>query len=408
LTDGTEESGGSLAWRGDPESAGMTGGLSPRLRRSLAGAALAILAIIAVEQIELTPSYPMTRTLMQTQDVPVLVPLCALMLALAAVPLPAAWGQWAKNLASWQPYNVVVPIVVAVLVVAFGTRYVASYTPVSHDEIMGAFDAAIIASGRILAPIAPEWRSLSWALEPVFRLPVAGDVAWVSTYLPGNAAIRGVLGKVFDAATGRMFDNGGTPPDVALSFRSLKSNGSYRYYQFLKGKFGAPSEEQASSTDTPDPKPAKITYTAVKTIYQFDLGSFNDGVKRVIGDEDTTSFSATTWFSAVQVPSAGAPGAFSLSSSSPADAATGVVVSVNITLTFSNALASGSENGILLTTAAGVPKACDRTLNAGRTVVTLDPTTNMAGATEYLVIIPGVVDVFGQALADTVINFTTA
>lgn len=51
-----------------------------------------------------------------------------------------------------------------------------------------------------MAPIPPDLQSLSWALEPVFRLPVPGDVAWVSTYLPGNAAIRGILGKVFDAA----------------------------------------------------------------------------------------------------------------------------------------------------------------------------------------------------------------
>ena len=166
----------------------------------LGATALAILAVLGLEQLELTPSYPLTYMLMQMHDVPVLIPVCALLLALAAVPLPAAWGQWAKNLSGWSPYNVVVPIVVAVLVVALGTRYVASYTPVSHDEIMGAFDAEIVASGRILAPIEPEWRSLSWALEPAFRLPVAGDVAWVSTYLPVNAAIRGVLGKVFDAA----------------------------------------------------------------------------------------------------------------------------------------------------------------------------------------------------------------
>lgn len=166
----------------------------------LGATAIAVLAVLGLEQLELTPSYPLTFMLMQTHDVPVLIPVCALLLALAAVPLPPALGQWAKNLASWPPYNVVVPIVVAVLVVALGTRYVASYTPVSHDEIMAAFDAEIIASGRILAPIEPEWRSLSWVLEPWFRLPVAGDVAWVSTYLPVNAAIRGVLGKVFDAA----------------------------------------------------------------------------------------------------------------------------------------------------------------------------------------------------------------
>lgn len=216
-----------------------------------------------------------------------------------------------------------------------------------------------------------------------------------------------VLGKVFDAATGRVFDNGGTPPDVALSFRSLKSNGSYRYFQYLKGKFSAPSEEQASSTDSPDPKPAKITYTAVKTIHQFDLGDINDGVKRVIGDEDTASFSGTTWFSSVQVPSAGAPSALTVTPS-PADAATGVSVSGNITLTFSNPLARGSENGIVITTVDGVPKACSRTLNAGRTVVTLDPTTDLSASTEYLLIIPGVVDVYGQALADTVVDFATA
>ena len=178
----------------------MAGGPSPRLRRSLAGAALAILAIIAVEQFELTPSYPMTRTLMQTQDVPVLIPLCTLLVALAAWPLPAAWNRWAKSLAAWTPFNLVALILAAGLVVALGTRYVAGYSPVSHDEIMAAFDAEIIASGRLMAPIPPEWRSLSWGLKPAFRLEVPGDVAWVSTYLPGNAAIRGVLGKVFDPA----------------------------------------------------------------------------------------------------------------------------------------------------------------------------------------------------------------
>jgi hypothetical protein len=199
-TDGDQEDGGGGLARNDREIVGMTGGPSPRLRRLLIAVALTILAIMAVELFELTPSYPMTRTLMLTQDVPVLIAICALLLVLAAWHLPASWGRWAENLAAWAPFNLVGPILMAALVVAFGTRYVASYTPVSHDEIMAAFDAEIIASGRLLAPIPPEWRSLSWALEPAFRLPVPGDVAWVSTYLPGNAAIRGVLGKAFDRA----------------------------------------------------------------------------------------------------------------------------------------------------------------------------------------------------------------
>ncbi len=219
-----------------------------------------------------------------------------------------------------------------------------------------------------------------------------------------------ILGKVYDAASGRIFDNSGTPPDIALSFRSRKSNGKYHYVQYLKGKFTPPSRELSTKTNSPDPKSTKITFTAIKTVHPFDLlgdASLLDGSKGVEGDEDIANFDGSTWFAAVQVPVVGSPGAFTLTPS-PADAAAGVAVAANITLTFSNALAGGSENGILLTTAAGVPKACARTINGPRTVVTLDPTTNLAGATEYLVIVPGVISVYGQVLADTVVNFTTA
>lgn len=100
------------------------------------------------------------------------------------------------------------------------------------------------------------------------------------------------------------------------------------------------------------------------------------------------------------------PPAFTLTPS-PADAATGVAVDANVVLTFSNALKANAENGIMLTTVAGVPKACARTISTNRKVVTLNPTTNMAGTTEYLVIVPGVTDVYAQTLTDTVVNFTT-
>jgi phi13 family phage major tail protein len=216
-----------------------------------------------------------------------------------------------------------------------------------------------------------------------------------------------LLGKVYDAATGRLFDNGGTAPYVALGFRAKKSGGTFKYYWFLKGTFAPPSEEQATETDTPDPKSTKLQFTAIRTTYQFDLGSINDSAKRVIGEDEDTNFDDTNWFSAVQVPVAGSPAAFTCTPS-PADAATGVVVSANITLTFSNALAGNAEDGIILTTAAGVVKACARTINAARTVVTLDPTTNMAALTQYLVIVPNVTDVYGQALGDEVYDFTTA
>jgi len=221
--------------------------------------------------------------------------------------------------------------------------------------------------------------------------------------------LAALLGKTYDAATGRMFDFGATPPDVALSFRAIKSNGSYRYFQYLKGKFSAPSEEQSTKTDTPEPKTAKITFTAVKTTYQFDLigdASLMDGVKRVVGDEDASGFSGMTWFSSVQVPVAGSPASFTCTPS-PADAATGVAVSVSPTLTFSNPLAGNAENGIIITSVAGAPVDLARTINAARTIVTLNPNSNLSATTQYLIIVPGVTSIYGQALADTVYDFTT-
>jgi len=101
------------------------------------------------------------------------------------------------------------------------------------------------------------------------------------------------------------------------------------------------------------------------------------------------------------------PDAFTVSTV-PADAATGVVVSANLVLTFSNPLKAGAEAGIVLTTAAGVPVACARTLDAAREVVTLNPDSNLSGTTDYLLIIAGVTDIYNQTLADTVKNFTTA
>jgi phi13 family phage major tail protein len=220
-----------------------------------------------------------------------------------------------------------------------------------------------------------------------------------------------ILGRVYDAATGRLFDNGGTPPDVALGFRAKKSDGEYRYYWFLKGKFNSPPEEQATQTDTPDPKSTKLKFVAVRTIYQFDLlgdESLMDSVKRVVGETSDTSFDETNWFASVQVPVAGSPASFTCTPS-PADGATGVVASVSPTLTFSNPLAGNAENGIVLVrVSTGAAIAAARTLNAARTIVTINPNSDLTAGAVYLIVVPGVSDVYGQALADTVYDFTVA
>jgi phi13 family phage major tail protein len=216
-----------------------------------------------------------------------------------------------------------------------------------------------------------------------------------------------VLGREFDAATGRMFDNGGTPPDVALSFRSIKSNGKYKYFQYLKGKFTSPDEDQATKADTPDPKTIKIGFTAVKTVYAFVLDGVTATVKRVVGDEDATDFDGSTWFDAVQVPVAGSPDAFTCTPT-PADGATAQAVSVAITLTFSNPLAGNVENGVALVRQDNSSAiTLTRTLNAARTVLTLGH-ANLTAAKTYNIVLAGLVDMYGQIFSDTVYDFATA
>lgn len=216
-----------------------------------------------------------------------------------------------------------------------------------------------------------------------------------------------ITGKVFDTVSGRVFDIGGTPPYFALGFKSQKSSGGYRYFWFLKGAFTVPDEDYASKSDKIDFKTLKITFTAIRTIYPFDVGSTNENTKRVMGDTDTTNFSATGWFTQVQTPTVVSPSAIALSSIVPADGATGIAVAADIVLTFNNALKSGMENNILLMTGTTV-KACAKIIDTAAKVVTLNPTTNMAGSTTYAVVISGVTDIYNQVLADTVKTFTTA
>ncbi len=216
-----------------------------------------------------------------------------------------------------------------------------------------------------------------------------------------------ITGRVFDAGTGRMFDNGGTPPFCALSFRSLKSNGKYRYYQYLKGRFDMPKEDGVTKREKAEPQALELTFTAIPTIYQFDLGSINGTVKRVVGDEDTTNFSGTGWFSQVQTPVATSPSALALSSSVPTDGATGVSVSADQSLTFNNTMVDATIYAVSLIKASdGSIIAGSITLDSTKKIVTINPTSSLSASTAYIIAY-NVTDVYGQHLQGAV-NFTTA
>jgi phage major tail protein, phi13 family len=177
-----------------------------------------------------------------------------------------------------------------------------------------------------LAPVAMVSQEPSGAVETQFADDQPYDVSQSegptkvtieATGLPSEVLAK-ITGRKFDATTGRVYDNAGVPPFFALSFRSMKSNGKYRYYQFLKGKFTMPKEESATKGEKPEPKTITLEYTALKTVHPFTVASgVSDTVKRVFGDEDTDAFSATGWFAQVQVPGSVVPAALALSSSVP-------------------------------------------------------------------------------------------
>lgn len=291
------------------------------------------------------------------------------------------------------------------------------YALVTQDDA----DNYVVGSPQALVP-AMEMKSTPSSDS---QTQYADDGAWDRIGAEGDTALElmapnfpesvlaQLTGKIYDSATGRVFDNAdpSNAPYFALGYRFKKSNGSYRYRWFLKCRAEEPAEEAVSQSDKVQLKTKTLKISAMKTIYKFDLlgdGSKMDGAKKVHGDEDATNFDAATWFAAVQIPVAGTPSALSVLSS-PADGATGVVITANVVLTFSNPLAGGAEDGIILVrsdTQAAI--SCVRTISSDRTVVTLDPASSLTSAKTYLAIIAGVVDIHGQALASTVIDFVTA
>jgi hypothetical protein len=64
--------------------------------------------------------------------------------------------------------------------------------PLAMDEYMAGFEARILLSGRLRAPVPNEWWPHVRAIAPIFS-GVGADHTWYATYLPVYAAIRAVF-----------------------------------------------------------------------------------------------------------------------------------------------------------------------------------------------------------------------
>jgi hypothetical protein len=159
-------------------------------RRVLLGIAVLMAAGAGAALVVDLPGFAFTGVLFRTQDIPV-VAAVVILLALLSLTTQAPFAR----LGVGEIRNTGALLALATLIVAFaGTFFVFSDFALSRDEAMAVFDSHIVAAGRLVAPIAPSWRSLADALEPEFLFRIAQREAWASLYLPGGAALRALVG----------------------------------------------------------------------------------------------------------------------------------------------------------------------------------------------------------------------
>lgn len=126
---------------------------------------------------------------------------------------------------------------------------------------------------------------------------------------------------------------------------------------------------------------------------------------------DTTATAAEAWMKITDT--SGDAVAPTVSSTTPADTTINVAVDVSPTITFAEAINGSFVNGVyfkIVKASDGTAVAISSyTLNAAKTIVTLDPTVNLGNSTAYIIIVSnGIQDLAGNELAaDYYVNFTT-
>lgn len=114
-----------------------------------------------------------------------------------------------------------------------------------------------------------------------------------------------LLGKAIDTKGGLISSATDIPPWVAVGFRSLKSNGKYRYVWLYKGKFQDPEDNNETKGDSINWQSDTITGNFVRLVYEQTYeGRTIAPYKYEMDEEDETADPTTisTWFDDVVMP----------------------------------------------------------------------------------------------------------
>lgn len=121
-----------------------------------------------------------------------------------------------------------------------------------------------------------------------------------------------LLGHQIDANGGIVYGDSDVPPWVAIGFRTLKSNGKYRYVWLYKGKFTDPEDNNETKGDSINFQTDTINGQFVKLsnvltinskavrLWKYEMDSENETAKKEIMNK---------WFESVVMPNATAQSA---------------------------------------------------------------------------------------------------
>ena len=115
-----------------------------------------------------------------------------------------------------------------------------------------------------------------------------------------------LLGHELDGNGATVYADSDVPPWVAIGFRTLKSNGKYRYVWLYKGRFSDPEDNSETKGDSISFQSDTIKGQFVKLAYAHTVNGKAKRCWKYEIDSDTATASQATmdaWFTSVQTPS---------------------------------------------------------------------------------------------------------
>ena len=114
-----------------------------------------------------------------------------------------------------------------------------------------------------------------------------------------------LLGHVIDGKGALVYGDSDIPPWVAIGFRTLKSNGKYRYVWLYKGKFNEPEDANETKGDSINFQTDTISGQFTRLNYAYTVGGKKVRPWKYELDQDSNGADTdlpATWFTAPLFP----------------------------------------------------------------------------------------------------------